>query len=94
MNEPILEMKHLTMGFGGLELFSDINISVKKGEVLGIIGTNGSGKTTLFNIICGIYRALSGSVLYKGMNISGVAHIKFPKWELAVVFRWLHHLKA
>ena len=32
MNEPILEMKHLTMGFGGLELFSDINISVKKGR--------------------------------------------------------------
>ena len=50
MNEPILEMKHLTMGFGGLELFSDINISVKKGEVLGIIGTNGSGKQSYLTL--------------------------------------------
>ena len=87
MNEPILEMKHLTMGFGGLELFSDINISVKKGEVLGIIGTNGSGKTTLFNIICGIYRALSGSVLYKGMNISGVAPHKISKMGIGRCFQ-------
>lgn len=87
MNEPILEMKHLTMGFDGLELFSDINISVKVGEILGIIGTNGSGKTTLFNIICGIYRAISGSVVYKGSNISGVAPHKIARMGIGRCFQ-------
>lgn len=87
MNEPILEMKHLTMGFDGLELFSDINISVKMGEILGIIGTNGSGKTTLFNIICGIYRAISGSVVYKGSNISGVAPHKIARMGIGRCFQ-------
>lgn len=87
MSEPILELKHLTMGFGGLELFSDINISVNKGEILGIIGTNGSGKTTLFNIICGIYRALSGSVTYKGKNISGLPPHKIARMGIGRCFQ-------
>lgn len=87
MNEPILELKHLTMGFGGLELFSDINISVNKGEIFGIIGTNGSGKTTLFNIICGIYRALSGSVTYKGRNISGLPPHKIARMGIGRCFQ-------
>lgn len=87
MNKPILEMKHLTMGFGGLELFSDINISVSKGEIFGIIGTNGSGKTTLFNIICGIYRAISGSVIYKGKNISGCAPHKIARMGIGRCFQ-------
>lgn len=80
-------MKHLTMGFGGLELFSDINISVSKGEIFGIIGTNGSGKTTLFNIICGIYRAISGSVIYKGKNISGCAPHKIARMGIGRCFQ-------
>lgn len=73
MNDTILQLDNLEMGFGGLKLFSDINISVEKGEILGIIGTNGSGKTTLFNIICGIYAPLSGKVVYKGEDITGTA---------------------
>ncbi len=73
MKDTILQLDNLEMGFGGLKLFSDINISVEKGEILGIIGTNGSGKTTLFNIICGIYTPLSGKVVYKGEDITGIA---------------------
>lgn len=73
MKDTILQLDNLEMGFGGLKLFSDINISVEKGEILGIIGTNGSGKTTLFNIICGIYTPLSGKVVYKGEDITGLS---------------------
>ena len=72
MQQPILELQNLGMRFGGLELFSGINISVSKGEILGIIGTNGSGKTTLFNIICGIYKPAEGQVIYHGKDIPGL----------------------
>ncbi len=67
---PILEVKDLKKSFGGLEVFSGINISIEENQIYGIIGTNGAGKTTLFNIICGVLRPDCGSVLYKGVDIT------------------------
>jgi branched-chain amino acid transport system ATP-binding protein len=67
----ILEIQDLTMRFGGLEVFSHINISVKERQIYGIIGTNGSGKTTLFNIITGVYKPVSGKVIFEGRDITG-----------------------
>lgn len=76
--EYILKIKDLKKSFGGLELFSGINISVKKGEIYGIIGTNGSGKTTIFNIITGMLKPEGGQILYDGQNITGL-----PTWQIA-----------
>lgn len=76
--EHILEIKDLKKNFGGLELFSGINISVKKGEIYGMIGTNGSGKTTIFNIITGILKPEDGQIIYDGKDITG-----FPTWQIA-----------
>lgn len=74
----ILELKDIAMGFGGMELFSGINLSIEKNKIYGIIGTNGSGKTTLFNIISGVYRPTHGQVFYEGRDITG----KKP-WQLS-----------
>ena len=68
----ILELSNLAKHFGGHHVFDDINISVEKGEVYGIIGTNGSGKTTIFNIICGILKPDAGTVVFDGKDITGM----------------------
>ncbi len=58
--EPVLNVKNLTMNFGGLKALDDVNIAVEKGEIAALIGPNGSGKTTFFNCITGIYDPSEG----------------------------------
>jgi branched-chain amino acid transport system ATP-binding protein len=51
-----LEIKNLTMRFGGLIAVNDVSLNVEKGEIHGLIGPNGSGKTTIFNVVSGYYK--------------------------------------
>ena len=67
---PILEVKNLSMHFGELAALEDINLSVEKGEILGLIGPNGAGKTTFFNCITGFLNATRGDIFYKEQNIT------------------------
>ena len=60
--EPVLNVKNLTMNFGGLKALDDVNISVEKGQIAALIGPNGAGKTTFFNCITGIYDPTKGYV--------------------------------
>ena len=62
----LLETEKLTKRFGGLTALSDVNISIRTGEIVGLIGPNGSGKTTLFNCICGFYHPEVGKVFLQG----------------------------
>ncbi len=66
-----LEIKKVSMFFGGLAAVKDVSFGVIKGEILGLIGPNGAGKTTLFNIINGFYKPSRGDVFFKGVTISG-----------------------
>jgi branched-chain amino acid transport system ATP-binding protein len=66
-----LESRHLTHHFGGVTALDDLDLSIQKGEFVGIIGPNGSGKTTLFNCLSGFIRPSSGSVFWNGENITG-----------------------
>lgn len=63
-DSTILSINNVSLMFGGLKALDDVNISMKKGEILCIIGPNGAGKTTLFNCITGFLRPSSGSILY------------------------------
>lgn len=67
----MLEVKDVTKKFGGLVALHNVSLSVKKGELLGLIGPNGSGKTTLFNVITGFYKPEGGRVIFKGEDITG-----------------------
>ena len=60
--EPVLNVKSLTMNFGGLKALDEVTIAVNKGEIAALIGPNGAGKTTFFNCITGIYDPSEGHV--------------------------------
>jgi branched-chain amino acid transport system ATP-binding protein len=69
--EPVLEVSGLQAGYGAKKVIYGIDFVVGKGEVVGIIGHNGAGKTTTLHTVFGTHRAESGTVRYKGTNITG-----------------------
>ncbi len=68
--EYILEGKGITKRFGGLVAVDSVDIGLKKGEILGLIGSNGAGKTTLFNMLSGTLPMSEGSLSYHGQHIA------------------------
>jgi branched-chain amino acid transport system ATP-binding protein len=67
---PILSTKHLSKKFGAFAANSDINFSVREGELRAVIGPNGAGKTTFFNVLSGIMAASGGEIHFKGTAIT------------------------
>src|SRR5579863_471250 len=65
----LLEVKGLTMRFGGLTALSKVDFSVEKGQVFSVIGPNGAGKTTVFNTVTGIYEPTEGTILFEGTDL-------------------------
>ena len=68
-DNTILELKNISLSFGGLKAVNDINFSMKSNEILSLIGPNGAGKTSTFYLITGVYTPTSGSILYKGQDL-------------------------
>jgi len=68
--EFFLQVKNLSKAFGGVRAVNDVSFELYRGEILGIIGPNGSGKTTLLNLVTGFVRKESGSVIFKGKDIT------------------------
>jgi branched-chain amino acid transport system ATP-binding protein/sulfate-transporting ATPase len=70
-SEPaILAIDGLTKRFGGVLALDEVDLSVRRNEILGLIGPNGSGKTTLFNMLTGIYAADGGEIVFDGETIT------------------------
>jgi len=67
-----LDIERLTMQFGGIMAVNDVTMSVKQGEIHGLIGPNGSGKTTILNVVSGYYKPTAGKVSFEGTTISGL----------------------
>ncbi len=67
--EPILELKHLEKAFGAHQVLKDISLSVRKGEVISVIGSSGSGKSTMLRCINLLERATGGDIVFEGKNI-------------------------
>jgi ABC-type branched-subunit amino acid transport system ATPase component len=66
---PILQVRGLTLRFGGLTAVSDVHLAVQRGEIAAVIGPNGAGKTSLFNAITGIYEPTEGTVEVCGRDV-------------------------
>lgn len=67
-----LEVRNLTMRFGGLTAVDALSFKVEHGSIHGLIGPNGAGKTTTFNMISGFYKPTEGQILLRGEDISGL----------------------
>ncbi len=68
--DAVIEIKNVSKSFGGVRANHDISVTVAEGMITGLIGPNGSGKTTLFNSIVGYHAIDSGSIRFKGREIS------------------------
>jgi len=65
----LLEMQNINKTFGTTKALDKVNLQIKRGEIHGLLGGNGAGKTTLMNVLYGLYRAESGSILINGQGI-------------------------
>src|SRR2546426_7829764 len=72
MSEALLSCSGLSVRFGGLVALAALDLEVRSGAILGLIGPNGSGKTTLFNVITGVYRAAGGRAQFSGQDLTGM----------------------
>lgn len=90
----MIKVEHLYKSFGNLEVLKDVNLHVKKGEVVSIVGASGAGKTTLLQIIGTLESFDKGEVLIDGTDIrklSGNALSRFRNRHIGFVFQF-HHL--
>jgi len=84
---PLLEVRDLSVRFGGVVALDRVSFSVDAGKVAAVIGPNGAGKTTLFNVITRVYRPSSGSVLLDGQPVLGLAPHQVISRGLARTFQ-------
>lgn len=73
MSTPVLETRNLMKSFGGIRATDDLSLSVDNGELHAVIGPNGAGKTTLITQLCGTQKPDTGSIFYKGRDITRMA---------------------
>ena len=76
MADALLELKGVSMAFGGLKCVDNLDLHVDEGEIVSVIGPNGAGKTTLFNLVTGVYEPTAGDILFEGESIKGSARTR------------------
>ncbi|MEW6264026.1 MAG: ABC transporter ATP-binding protein [Thermodesulfobacteriota bacterium] len=83
----ILEVKSLTKHFGGLTAVNELDLTLEKGQILGLIGPNGAGKSTAFNCIAGVYPPSAGEMFFNGELINGQKPYSLCQKGLARTFQ-------
>jgi len=67
----LLEVKDLTVRFGGLVAVDNVSLEVAEGEIVSVVGPNGAGKTTLFNAVTGYLKPTAGEIWFRGQQVTG-----------------------
>ena len=86
-SQPLLRVSNLTVTFGKLVAVNDVSLEICPGELVGLIGPNGAGKTTLFNAITGLNRPASGTVFFKGVNVTNYLPHKICRLGMSRTFQ-------
>lgn len=87
MAAPMLEVKSLSISFGGLKAVDSFDVTIDKGQLYGLIGPNGAGKTTIFNLLTGVYKPDTGSIVLDGKNITGKKTTEINQCGIARTFQ-------
>lgn len=87
MSDYLLDVKQLNKRFGGLHAVRDVNLQVRRGEIVGILGPNGAGKTTLFNLLTGFIPTDDGTVNFQGRSILGMKPHRIVNLGVARTFQ-------
>ena len=83
----LLEVRGLTMEFGGLRAVDDVTFDVHQGEILSIIGPNGAGKTTVFNVLTGLYHPTRGEIVFNGHRLNELKPYQITALGIARTFQ-------
>ena len=67
-----LEVRNVSLRFGGVRALTDVSFAINEGELFSIIGPNGAGKTSIVNCISGRYKPTEGQLFYQGRDITGL----------------------
>lgn len=94
MTTPVLETRNLGITFGGLRAVQHFDLTLMKGELVGLIGPNGAGKTTVFNMLTGVYRPTEGTVLLNGKVLNGKKPYEVVAEGIARTFQNIRLFKA
>ncbi|MCC2705147.1 ABC transporter ATP-binding protein [Intestinibacter bartlettii] len=93
MNREILNLKNLSVSYGDINILKDIDLSLKKGEILGIVGESGSGKSTLIKSIMGILdenASIDGEIHFEGKDLASLSlkdYRKIKGKEISMIFQ-------
>jgi len=85
--KPLLKANHLGIQFGGLKAVSEFNLTLHKGELVGLIGPNGAGKTTVFNMLTGVYVPTEGEIIFDGKKQNGLPPYKITRRGISRTFQ-------
>lgn len=85
MSKVILEIDHLTSGYGDLPVLHEVSLKINEGEIYSILGANGAGKSTLLNTLAGTVRATSGRVSFDGVDLTKIKSHMIAEHGLVLV---------
>jgi branched-chain amino acid transport system ATP-binding protein len=91
---PILELRDVSLHFGGITALDGVTFTVHKGEIYAVIGPNGAGKTSVFNCISGLYHPAKGKILFDGNDITRLTPARRARLGLARSFQNIELFKG
>jgi len=82
---PLLELRDIYAGYGGIDVLRGVNLEVCPGQVVALLGPNGAGKTTTLSVIAGLVEATSGDVVVAGRRVNGASPADLARCGLCLV---------
>ena len=84
---PLVKAQGIYVQFGQKVILSDVDLIVRKKEIVSLIGPNGAGKTTVFNVVTGVYQATEGDIVFNGERLNGMKRYDITKKGIARTFQ-------